>query len=140
MQGIDPTLIVLVVLALVVAAAFTYQPSSYSGSWKLLAEAFESKNRPSFPTYRNENVLIDDYTQIDAEIDDEYLWLFYNGPSPKKAPPCLRIPWNKITLAKKTASQGLFLIEASKPVRMITNPEFGQAIARRAGRIPDKTE
>ena len=140
MQGIDPTFIVVVVLLLVVAAAFTYQPSSYSGGWKLLAEAFESKNRPSFPTYRNENVLVDDYTQVDAEIDDEYLWLMYNGPSPKKAPPCLRIPWSKITFVKRTGNQGLFEIAAAKPVRMITNAELGQAAARRAASVPEKTE
>jgi len=137
MQGLDPTIIVLLLLVLVAVVAVIYQPTRYPGSWQLLADAFESKSRPSFPSYRNEAIFVDDYGHFDAELDDDGLWLLYDGPRPKQCCPCLRIPWTKIHFVKRSEKQHFFTIEAERSVRLMTGKEIGDAMMRRVGN-PEK--
>ena len=140
MQGFDPIFIVFVVIGLVAAAAVAYQPSGFSGGWKFLASAFGSDSRPSSPSFRDEHIEVAGYARFDVEIDDEHLWMMYDGPSPAVCPPCMQIPLNKIRFERSAGSVFVFQIEAAAMVRLRTRATLGDAIARRVGRVEEKTK
>lgn len=140
MQGFDPIFIVVVVIALVAAATISYRPTGYRGPWKILAAAFESDRRPMSTRFRNESLLVDSYTHFDVEIDNEFLWLIYDGPSPPKCPPCLQIPLKKIRFERNVKEDFHFFAEAAVPVRFETRRTLGEALARRVGQAGEAPE
>ena len=123
--------IVILILGFVVFAAISFQPGGYQGNWKLLADRFETERRPVATNFPGEVIESSGYAHFNVSVDNEGLWLLYDGPRPRKAPACMLLPWNQITNCGQTSKAYAFSVAAEKPVPLVSESELGAAIARR---------
>ena len=79
-----------------------------------------------------------EYARFDAEIDDEGLWLMYDGPEPRKAPPVMLIPFSRIEYCGQSRRWHAFNVQADQVVPMSLDHEMGNALKRRL--VGDKEE
>ena len=133
---------VLTILAIVAIAAITFQPARYVGIWREVARYYETERRPSSTQFRDEEISLGSYefARIDAQLDDEGFWIVYNGPDPKKAPPCVLIPWDCIRFKQETESRHNFQVRLKHPQELLVSPELGAALKRRSLRMPGAEE
>ena len=98
MDFIATPLGVFIILGIVVAAAFLYDPAKITGAWRELSEIYSTDRRPRSATFKNEEVELGTakFASIDAALDDDGFWLLPSDPKRQKAPDCLLIPWDCI--------------------------------------------
>ena len=113
---------------MVAGIALAYKPPDYLGAWKLLADAFATDKRPRKITFQDEHVFVGPnslfnlkpsaagFAQYDVEVDEEGLWLVYEGPEPQKSAPCMFIPGYRIKFERQKQTQYQFSIDASERV------------------------
>ena len=133
---------VLIILAAVTIAAFSFQPDKYIGAWKGVAELYETELRPASTAFSDEAVSLgrDQLTRIDAAITDEGFWMVYNGPDPRAAPACTLIPWDCIRYKADKGSRKHFQIRVNGPLDFFVSAELGNALQRRAQSMPPGVE
>jgi hypothetical protein len=133
---------VLLILAVVAIAAFTFQPTKYVGIWQKMAESYETERRPASVAFPDEDVAFGlyEFTKVDAALNDEGFWMVYTGPDPRKAPPCTLIPWDCIRFRADKGSKHNFQIRLKKPVNFFVSPELGRALQRRSMQMPPGVE
>jgi hypothetical protein len=151
MESIHPSIIVFVTLTIVAVAAVAYQPSGYLGQWRKLSDRYETDRRPGRITYRGQHILVGrlfgswifwrydlgEFAKFDVEVDDDGIWFLYDGPLPKKCPPCLFVPGKNVTYLRDKRNQFFFHIDAVNPVEITTRRELGEAIKRRGQMTSD---
>ncbi len=140
MDFINSPLAVLVILGIVAVAAVVYEPAEFVGAWRALAKLYATDRRPLSAAFPGESVAlgVHNYTHIDAALDDEGLWMMYDGPDPKKAPAGVLIPWDCIRFVAEDRGRHRFQIRAKKdPIEFRVSPEFGTALQRRSLRAPN---
>lgn len=133
---------VLLILAIVAIAAFSFQPTKYVGIWQKVAEHYETERNPPLITFFDEDVAFGlyEFTRIGAALNDEGFWMVYSGPDPRKAPPCTLIPWDCIRFRADKGSKHNFQIRLKKPVDFFVSPELGGAMQRRSMQMPPGVE
>lgn len=140
--------VVLIIIAGVAIAAVLFSPTGYMGQWRNLANSFETSRRPLQASFRNVAVQFGhgfsaimtpwkrhmaEYARFDVEIDDDGLWLMYDGPEPKKAPPTMLIPFSRIHHKSQRRKWHYFEVFADQVVPMSLDHELGGALKRRLG-------
>ena len=147
LEAADPAVIVFSVIALVIFAAVIYVPAGFMGNFKLLADRYETHRRPSSIAFPAQRIMVGrlwggprlfadnmgEFARFDIAVDDDGLWLLYDGPSPKKAADCMLVPWNKLSPRKESASRMFFDIDAGDAVEITVDRALGEAISRRIG-------
>ena len=133
---------VMIILGIVTVAAVVFQPAKYVGIWSKVAERYETQRRPASLAFPNEDVALGLYelTRVDAALTDEGLWMVYNGPDPRKAPPCSLIPWDCIRFKEDKGSKQVFQIRLKGPTEFFVSPELGNALQRRSMQMPSGVE
>ncbi|MDJ0910888.1 MAG: hypothetical protein QNI99_17035 [Woeseiaceae bacterium] len=144
MDGLSTSLFVLMILAVVAVAAVAYTPTSFLGQWQKLAQKYETVNTPRSVTFPDEYIMfgklfpwipwkqdLAEYAKFDVELDEDGLWLLYDGPLPPKCPPRMFVPGNHIKYLRDKHELFFFLIHADPPVPMVTKRELGEAIKRK---------
>jgi hypothetical protein len=133
---------VMMILGIVVVAAVVFQPSKYVGIWSAMAERYETERRPSSVAFRNEDVRLGlyEFTRVDAALNDDGFWMVYDGPDPRKAPPCTLIPWDCIRFKEDKESKQVFQIRLKGPTEFFVSPELGNALQRRSMQMPSGVE
>lgn len=129
---------VLVILGIVAVAAFVYEPAKYVGAWREVAKRYETNRRPPSIAFPGESISLGiyEFTHVDSALDDEGVWLMYNGPDPKKAPACVLIPWDCIRFNQVQESRHNFQIRLKKPLEFYVSPDLGAALQRRSMPMP----
>ena len=136
---------VLFILGLVLVAALVFQPKSFVGQWRRLSELYETSNNPRKISFPDEHILVGkgfggmwskrsevaEFAKFDVELDEEGLWLLYDGPPPEKCSPRLFVPGTHVKYVKDNQKQYDFLIHADQPIRIRTGPVLGEAIKRK---------
>ena len=134
MENLSPTVIVFLTLAIVLAAALAYKPTSFVGQWQKLADKYQTSNSPRRITFPDEYIMVGrllgglwpwrndfaEYAKFDVEVDDDGLWLLYDGPLPERCPPRLFVPGTHVKYVKEKRDQFFFLLHADYPIPMIT--------------------
>ncbi len=151
MEYMQPALKVLFILAVVLVAALAFQPKSFIGHWRKLSELYGTPNSPRRITFPDEHLLVGkiwggsffrgrsdgaEYARFDVELDNDGLWLVYDGPAPVKCAPQLFVPGTHVRYVKDKNGQYDFLIHADKPIPLRTAAELGEAIKRKATMAP----
>ena len=145
MDFIQTPIGVLIILALVAITAVSYIPPTFLGNYKRLAERYQTESRPRSVQFPGEHIMVGrmfggsrilafrfaEFARFDVAIDDDGLWLVYDGPNPKKAPDCMFIPWSEISFKKDMQRFVSFGLAASEPVEIAVAVELGRAIQRR---------
>ncbi len=145
MDDLSTSLIVLMILAAVAVAAVAYTPTSFIGQWRKLADRYETANSPQSVSFPNEYIMFGklsfrlvpwksdmaEYAKFDVELDDDGLWLLYDGPLPKKCPPRMFVPGDHIKYLRDKQDLYFFLVHANPPIPMTTKRELGDAIKRK---------
>jgi hypothetical protein len=133
---------VMIILGIVTVAAVVFQPAKYVGIWSKVAERYETQRRPASLAFPNEDVALGRYefTRVDAALTDDGFWMVYNGPDPRKAPPCSLIPWDCIRFKEDTGSKQVFQIRLKGPTEFFVSPELGNALQRRSMQMPSGVE
>ena len=133
---------VMMILVVVTVAAVVFQPAKYVGIWSKVAELYETERRPASPAFPNEAVALGvyEFTRVDAALNDEGFWMVYNGPDPRKAPPCTLIPWDCIRFKEDKGSKQVFQIRLKGPTNFTVSPELGSALQRRSMQMPPGVE
>ena len=137
MDFITSPLFVLLLLAAVVIAAFSFEPSKFVGSWREIGALYESERQPTSLTFRNESIELDhdNFTHIDAALDDDGFWMVFQGTTLGKAPNCVLIPWDCVRFRQDKGDQQNFQIRAKKPIELVVSAELGTAMQRRSDRF-----
>ena len=135
------------ILVAVAALAVRYRPRGFSGEWLTLSRQFATERRPkkfSHPHQRLffspilpgwiawSRIALGEYCAFDVELDQEGMWLKYQGPGPRKCADCLFIPWSRIVNATKVGD----LLRLHLDTRHITidvPPALGAAALRAIG-------
>ena len=99
MDGLSTSLLVLLILGVVAVAAVAYTPTTFLGQWRKLADRYQTENSPKSVTFPDEHIMfgkllpllpwrsdLGEYAKFDVELDDDGLWLLYDGPLPPKCP------------------------------------------------------
>ena len=138
--------VVLIILATVAFGAVMFRPTSYYGQWRKLAQDFETERRPLTASFKNVAIRVGhglramftpwkrdlaEYGRFDVEIDDEGMWLLYDGPEPKKAPPSMLIPFARIQFVHQAGKWHYFEVYASQHIPLGMEHEVGAALMRR---------
>jgi hypothetical protein len=133
---------VMLILGIVAIAAVVFQPAKYVGIWSDVAERYETERRPGSVAFQNEDVRLGlfEFTRVDAAVNDEGFWMVYNGPDPRKAPPCTLIPWDCIRFKEDKDSQQVFQIRLKGPTEFFVSPGLGNALQRRSMQMPPGIE
>lgn len=133
---------VLLILGIVAVAAVAFQPAKYVGIWREMAKRYETDRRPSSVAFPGEDVALGlhEFARVDAALDDEGFWMVYNGPDPRKAPPCVLIPWDSIRFKQQSESRHNFQIRLKDPLEFLVSPELGAALQRRSQRMPGEAD
>lgn len=133
---------VFAILAVITIAAVVYEPSSYVGIWREFAKHYETKRRPQSIRFAGEELSLgeDEFAHVDASIDDEGLWILYNGPEPGKAPECSLIPWDRLRFRRQTPSRYNFQVRLNQPLDIYVSPELGKAMQPRSQTMPEGVE
>ncbi len=133
---------VMAILGIVAVAAVVFQPAKYVGIWQKVAELYATERRPSSTAFPGEDVAFGlyEFTRIDAALDDEGFWMVYNGPDPRKAPPCALVPWDCIRFKDNKGDRYNFQIRLKKPQEFYVSPELGSALQRRSMKMPSGIE
>jgi len=133
---------VMIILGVVVVAAFSFQPAKYVGVWSKVAERYETEMRPTSIAFHDEDVAMGlyEFTRIDAAVNDHGFWMVYNGPDPRKAPACTLIPWDCIRFKEDKGSKQVFQIRLKGPFDFTVSPELGNALQRRSMKMPTGIE
>jgi hypothetical protein len=139
----------LAAFALVAAAvlAVRYRPRGFSGEWVTLSRLFATEQRPkkfSYPRQRlffspimprwfaGSRIASGEYCAFDVELNQEGMWLSYQGPEPRKCADCLFIPWSRIVNATKVG--GLLRLRLdTRNISIDMPPELGAAALRAIG-------
>lgn len=149
MDDIATSLIVLAILAAVAVAAVMYTPTTFLGQWQKLASVYQTSNTPPSANFPDEHIFfgklmpllpfrsdLGEYAKFDVALDDDGLWLMYDGPLPPKCPPRMFVPGNHIKYLKDKGEHFFFLIHADRPVPMMTRRPLGEAIQRKMTSAP----
>ncbi len=134
MDFIATPLGVFIILGIVVAAAFLYEPAKLTGAWRELSELYVADRRPRSTPFKNEDVEIGtaNFARIDAALDDEGFWLLPSDPQRQKAPECLLVPWDCIRYRRMKGEQFFFELRGKGPIAFLVSPELGAALQRRS--------
>lgn len=137
MDFIASPLGVMIILAAVTIAAVTFEPKKFTGAWRELAQLYGTDKRPRSVAFRDESMAVGsfNFTQIDAALDDDGLWLLYEGPEPKKAPACLFLPWDCVRYRQDKDGRQNFQLRGKDPIEMWVTAELGDAMQRRSLRF-----
>ncbi len=150
MDDLSTSIFVLLILAAVAVAAVAYTPTTFLGQWKKLADRYATENSPRAVTFPNEHIMFGkvsfiwgprrndmaEYAEFDIELDNDGLWLLYDGPLAEKCPPRMFVPGNHIKYVKNKHDLYYFLVHADPPVPMMTRCELGEAIKRKMTAAP----
>lgn len=153
MDVIQSPIGILIILGLVAVAAVSYVPVTFLGNYKRLADRYQTERRPGSVAFPGEHIMVGrlfggprffadnmgEFARFDVALDNDGLWLLYDGPKPKKAPACMLVPWSSVLFKREKRSKFYFDIEAADPVEISVATELGSAIQRRATKQPDKT-
>ena len=144
MEGLSTSVLVLIILAVVAVAAVAYTPTTFLGQWQKLATRYATERSPAGVTFPDEHIMfgklfplmpwkddLGEYAKFDVELDDDGLWLLYDGPLPPKCPPRMFIPGNHIKYLRDKETLFFFLIHAERPIPMMTKRQLGEAIKRK---------
>lgn len=151
MEYLQPAMQVLFILALVLVAALVFQPKSFVGQWLRLSELYTTSNNPRKISFPDEHILVGkgfdgmwsrrseaaEFAKFDVELDEEGLWLLYDGPPPDKCSPRLFVPGTHVKYVKDNEQQYHFLIHADQPIQIRTDRELGEAIKRKLTAAPN---
>ncbi len=137
MDFITSPLFVLLILAAVTVAAFSFEPLKFSGSWREIGALYESDRLPTSPTFRNESIELnnDNFAHIDAALDDEGFWMVFPGAGADKAPNCVLIPWDCVRFRQDKVERQNFQIRGKQPIELVVSAELGTAMQRRSERF-----
>ncbi len=137
MDFITSPLFVLLFLAAVAIAAFSFEPSKFVGSWREIGALYGSERLPKSLTFREEGIELDhdNFTQVDAALDDKGFWMVYQGAILGKAPNCVLIPWDCVRFRQDKGDKQNFQIRGKKPIELVVSAELGTAMQRRSDRF-----
>ena len=150
MEYLEPAVKVLLILGAVLVAALAFQPKSLVGQWRILSDLYGTPNSPRKVSFPDQHLLIGklsggvrpfgtggaEFAKFDVEVDNDGLWLLYDGPTPEKCAPRLFVPGTHVRYLKDKGGQYSFLIHADKPIPLRTNQELGEAIKRKCMAAP----
>ena len=145
MEYLQPAIMVLLILGAVLVAALAFQPNSFIGHWRVLSDLCGTENGPRKVSFPDEHVLVGglsggvwplgvgraEFAKFDIELDEDGLWLLYDGPAPEKCAPRLFIPGTHVKYLKDNGDRYSFLIHADKPIPIQTSSEPGAAMKSR---------
>jgi len=129
---------VLLILAAVAVAAFSFVPASYAGKWKQAAKLYATDRRPSAVSFSGEEVVLgkNDFMRIDAALDDGGFWIVPRASGSGEAPDCLLIPWDCIRFKAEMQHKYNFQLRLKDPVEFYVSAELGSALRRRSQSMP----
>ena len=129
---------VAVILGIVAVAAFVFEPARYVGIWREVAQRYETDRRPKSIAFSGEEISLglNDFSHVDAALDDDGFWMLYNGADPKKAPACVLLPWDCIRFKEEGQSRFNFQIRLKQPLDFFVSHELGAALRRRSQSMP----
>ena len=133
---------VLLILGFVAVVAFRFEPARYQGIWREVAKRYETDQRPSSVTFAGEEVSLGSFevTKMNVAVNDDGLWLLYDGPEPPKAPKCVLIPWDCVRFKSEGDNTHNFQIRLKDPVEFYVSPGLGNALQRRCSPMPSGVE
>lgn len=136
MDFIHSPLFVILLLGAITTAAVVFEPARSVGAWREVAERYATDLRPRTIAFSGESVEIGvhNFARISAGLDDDGFWIIYEGPTPRKAPDCVLIPWDCIRFRQDKQGKQNFQIRGKKPIELMVSVELGDAMQRRSDR------
>lgn len=137
MDFITSPLFVFLILAAVAIAAFSFEPAKFTGAWREIGALYASERLPTAPTFRDESIQIgrDNFTHIDAALDDEGFWMVFQGTTATNPPNCVLIPWDCVRFRQDKGDKQNFQIRGKNPIELLVSAELGTALQRRSDRF-----
>lgn len=137
MDFITSPLFVLLLLGAVAVAAFSFEPSQFTGVWREIAKRYRSEQRPRSVSFHGESIEVGvgNFTHIDAALDDDGFWMIFLGPNPEQSPDCLLIPWDCVRFRQDKGDRQNFQIKGKDPIELMVSAELGTALQRRSDRF-----
>jgi hypothetical protein len=142
---VSTELLVGIVLVAVAALAAQYRPRGFSGEWITLSRLFATERRPekfSHPSQKLffspimpwwiawSRIALGEYCAFDVELNQEGMWLRYQGPEPRKCADCLFIPWSRIVNATSVGGLLRLHLDTTRNISIDMPPELGAAALR----------
>jgi len=121
---------VFVILAIVTAAVFLFDPAKVAGAWRELVQLYATDQRPSSVTFPAEVIELGNVKSmpIDAALDEDGLWLISDAQ-------CLFLPWDCVRFRQEKDGRQNFQLRGKDPIELWVSRGLGTAMQRRSMRF-----
>ncbi len=137
---------VLIILLVVVIAAFNFQPADFMGPWKELADLYATDKRPTSVQFPNESIEVGSIevmkpsnfpglSHMNIALDEDGFWLLSDESGPGKPAVCLFLPWDCVRYRQTKGERQNFQMRGKDPIELWVSNELGDAMQRRAVRF-----
>jgi hypothetical protein len=140
--------LVILVLAAVAVFAVRHRPRGFYGEWVTLSQRFATERRPEKFSHLAQKLFFSpimpwwiawsrlfsgEYCSFDVELNQEGMWLHYQGPEPRKCADFLFIPWSEVVNAARVGDLVRLKLDTRRDISIDMPPELGAAALRAIG-------